>query len=48
MVNGTKDLATTGGPIDQYQSAFKQLQSKFPLSTSTGLKKIGSAFAQHI
>lgn len=38
-----KDLATTGGPIDQYRSALEQLQSKFTSNASSGLKRIGSA-----
>lgn len=39
-----KDLATSGGPIDQYKSALEQLDSKLPSAASSGLKKIGSAF----
>ncbi|KFY30332.1 hypothetical protein V493_01980, partial [Pseudogymnoascus sp. VKM F-4281 (FW-2241)] len=36
-------LAAPSGPIDQYRSALEQLQSKFTLTASSRLKKIGSA-----
>ncbi|KFY68917.1 hypothetical protein V496_00687 [Pseudogymnoascus sp. VKM F-4515 (FW-2607)] len=36
-------LAAGNGPIDQYRSALEQLQSKFTLTASSRLKKIGSA-----